>query len=216
MGLSLGELALECVKLYVGTKTALGAFGTIIAPSVGEIAVVPSTKPMRLTTHRVYSIEQRLEHIIRLTKNGRNDPKIRKLTAKIISRKCGDAWCIPEKDWEGEVRAIFKWVRSNIRYSRDIESKDTYQAPMRTVEMKIADCDDTSILIGAMLLSAGYPVKMRVIRTKGSKEWNHIFPMVGLPPGGPNKWVAMDATVPKPAGWHPPADMIDKMKDFTV
>lgn len=215
--MTLGELTIEALKLYLSGKTMLSAVRNLSSNgSISEVKVMPSNKPMRLTTHTVYSLEGRVQHILRLTRSGRDDPRIRKAVAKIIGRKCGDKWCVPEKDWESECREVFKWVKRNVRYTRDIEGKDTFQHPIRTIELGIADCDDMSSLIGSMLLAAGYPVKLRVIRTVGSKDWNHIFPMIGLPPGAPNRWVALDATVPRPMGWHPPANMIEDTQDFAA
>ena len=216
----------QAVKLYLGGSAMLSAWRELAKgkPNTsgsmeGYVAVAQKGKsrsPMRLTTHRVYSLDDRMGYILRLTREGRNDARIRKLVSKILSRKCNGEWCIKEKDWDNEARAIFTYVKRSVRYSRDIEGKDTYQHPLRTLELGVGDCDDLSILIGAMLLSAGYPVKHRVIRTTSAKEWNHIFPLVGLPPGAPTRWLAMDACVSRPMGWHPPSAMIAQTKDFNV
>jgi hypothetical protein len=77
-------------------------------------------------------------------------------------------------------------------------------------------CDDYTITMGAALQSIGYPVKLRIVQTKGSQDFNHIFLLAGLPPRAPTKWIPLDASVDKPAGWHPPHRMLARIKDYDV
>ena len=65
-----------------------------------------------------------------------------------------------------------------------------------------------------MLLAIGYPVRYRVIRSHGARDWNHIYVVVGLPPGEPTRWAPLDATVPMPPGWEAPD--VAARKDFAV
>lgn len=154
--MGLGNIALNALKLYFGAKATSAALSAIFGEdrsySVGHVGVIPAksrTKAggMTLTTYKVRNLDERMKYIIRMTRQGREDPRIRKATAKILSRKCGDRWCLPEKDWDGEVRAIFNFVKAKVRYTRDIQGKDTYQHPMRTLEMGIADCLPGSTLL---------------------------------------------------------------------
>jgi hypothetical protein len=70
--------------------------------------------------------------------------------------------------------------------------------------------------MGSALQSIGYPIKLRIVQTKGAPDFNHIFMLAGLPPRAPTKWVPLDASVNKPAGWHPPHKMLSKIKDYDV
>ena len=229
--MSIATVALNALKLYFGAKAASTALNAILGPepsSIGYVAALPAKGSMtkgglKLSTFKVRNLDDRMRHIIRLTQSGREDPRIRKATARVINRKCGDKWCLPEKDWDGEVRAIFNYCRNNVRYTRDIEGKDLYQAANRTLELKGGDCASYSILLGSMLLSAGYPVKFRVIRTNEAKSWNHIFVLAGVPmkstmagASSELKWVSLDASVPKAPGWHAPMSMIGAIKDYAV
>lgn len=166
--------------------------------------------------HDVHSIDERVGHIIRLIQKGRSDPKVIGLARQVISKRCGEDWCIAERDYKGEVRAIFAEVRRRVRYVRDEWGADTFSAPGKTLAWAGGDCDDYTIVLGSLLQAIGYPVKLRVIRTTDSPEWNHIYLVVGIPPGGPTQWVPLDASVNKPAGWEAPRDMIAAVRDYIV
>lgn len=83
----------------------------------------------------------------------------------------------------------------------------------------VSNCDDKgAITLGALLLAAGYPIRLRVIQTVDSPDWNHIYLLVLLPPGGgpDSRWVPLDATVQRPAGWEAPKRYIKRIRDFRV
>ena len=177
---------------------------------------------MKMTIHHVSNLDDRMRHIIGMAQKGRTDPKFRRYIASVLSRKCGKTfsgdtkWCVPERDSMAEVRAIFEDFQRRARYTRDIDNVDTYQAPMRTLELGVSDCDDASIYLAAALLAAGYKVKFRVIRTKDSSDWNHIYVLAEIPDGKSTRWIPLDASVRKPIGWEAPASMIAAKRDFPV
>lgn len=82
----------------------------------------------------------------------------------------------------------------------------------------VRQCDDYVILTAALLQSVGYAVRMRVIQTKDAPDFNHIYLMVQLPKGAPHagRWVALDASVDRPAGWEAPKSIIKRVRDFEV
>jgi len=161
-------------------------------------------------------IESRVVQIRDQIRKGKVDPKIRQLTMAVINKKCGNKWCIPEKAWGREVGAIFGFIRSKVRYTRDVAGVDTFQHPVRTFQFGGGDCDCIVIALAAMLQSVGYPVKLHLMHTKGADTWSHILLLVGLPPQNPTKWLALDGSVAQPAGWYPPREIIVKTKDFEV
>jgi hypothetical protein len=179
-----------------------------------------SFKPMTQHVHTVRNINQRVSHIVKLIKSSSEDQNIRRLSVQLVSQKRNGKWVIPERDYKGECTAIFNFVRSRVRYVRDAHHMDTFQSAMRTLEFGGGDCDDYTIVLGAMLRSIGYPVWCRVIQTPGSADWSHIYLVAGVPPHAPNKQTGMsmvlDGSVNKPAGWSPPRSMIMRQKDFEV
>jgi hypothetical protein len=168
------------------------------------------------------------------------DPYIRKLTGDLLTgrmdvwgrvrsddqftkyrqmryRQFGQPWAVPEKDWPAEVKKVFEFIRTHVRYTRDPAARDTYTSAERTLAYyNIGDCDCYTILAGAMMRSIGYPVKIRIIWLRGQKTWGHIYLMVGMPPTGPTRWLAFDASINKPVGTQAPRAMVYKYKDFVV
>lgn len=177
---------------------------------------VMTSTPYKTTMYQVSTIQQRIARCIDMTNKGRNNAAVREFATRAVAKKCGGKWCVAEKDYLGEVEAVYGAVRNNVRYVRDTFNADLFQSPMRTMQFRSGDCDDFSILIAALLQSIGYPVRFRVIRTRGSSDWNHIYNMVGLPPRAPRKWVPVDGSVGYGVGWQAPARMVAAHKDFEV
>jgi hypothetical protein len=176
---------------------------------------------MILHKQEVTKIEDNAKAIVGLIRKGSEDPRIRQLTAKVLSRKCSGSkgmgeWCVPEKDYDAEISAIYNFARRRVRYTRDIDNLDTYQSAARTLQMGIGDCDCYTIVVGSMLRSVGYPVRIRIVQTSKSASWDHIYLLVGTPPRKPEKWVSMDASLEAHAGWEVPQRFIAKKKDFPV
>lgn len=214
--MSLGIIG-ELARLFIGTKLIKSSIdGLNKQLNRTDIAELPSGRgPMKIKTKRVFSLEDKMIEIIRITNKGKLDPEIRKFVANSINKRCGKDWCVRERDYDGEIVAVFNAVRQNVRYTGDIWGVDTFQSPVRTLELGTGDCDDMSMIIASCLMSIGYPIRFRVIRTKNSSDFNHIFVLCGRPPKEPKQWVSLDATVAKPAGWYPPSYLIAEKKDFS-
>jgi transglutaminase-like putative cysteine protease len=191
------------------TPLLSGGIGDVVAPPIGAPAQQLKTAHVRTLNERVAYIRGRVE-------KGKIDPGIYTLARKIVSRKCGDRWCVPEKNNLAEAKAIFDYMRSNVRYTSDVLGVDTFQNPRLTIGLKSGDCDDYTATTCALLLSIGIPCRMKVIQTKNSREPDHIYPQCGLPRSGPTKWISMDSSVDAKFGWEAPASMIAKSWIFPV
>lgn len=164
----------------------------------------------------VNNIKERIALINFYIQEGKKDAQIRRLASRILSQKCGDEWCIPEKDWRAEVEAIFEFVRRNVRYTLDPYDLELFQRARRSLENRTADCDDQVILSGALLQAVGYPIRLVIIDT-GKGGYSHIYLHVGVPPMNPNKWIPFDLTaVNEPLGWEVPEYNIKKKRIFQV
>jgi transglutaminase-like putative cysteine protease len=182
-----------------------------------QLATAPrkADGPARATYHTVRSIDDRIKYIRQLVKEGGTHPKVRALAHSILNRKCDGEWCVPEKDQIAEVAALFREVRQRVRYTLDPVRADTYTAPQRTLfELSGGDCDDSAAALGALLESVGYEVKLRVVQTQGYDSWNHIYLITKLPYS--SKWVPLDPSQDKPAGWEVPASLVTRKRDFEV
>lgn len=164
----------------------------------------------------VHTIEQRVEFLKQHIKKGAEDPKIIERSRAVLSRKCGADWCIKPKDYESEARALFQAVvdpRSPfaVRYTRDHATVDQFFAPGRTAQLRAADCDDLSTMLGAMILSTGGTPELVVMQAKGAPTWSHVLLRVplggsdGVTGGRGGEHLYLDPSMPnKPAGWAPP------------
>jgi transglutaminase-like putative cysteine protease len=150
---------------------------------------VPKGTPGTLVTARL---------IARLIRSGAKDFCVRQKAIDIFRR-----YGVPPKDRWGEVCAIFDWVRRNVRYTRDIFRVELLHSARRMIELGAGDCDDMTILLGAMLLSTGHPVRLVLAGFRPSRphHYTHIYPEVNVR----GCWFAIDATMPRPIGWAPPA-----------
>lgn len=116
-----------------------------------------------------------------------------------IYRRAG----VPPKDRRGEIRAVFDWVRRNVRYTRDIYRVETLHTARRMLALRAGDCDDMTILIGAMLMSTGHPVRLAIVGFRPDRPhgYTHIYPEAH----NGRRWIALDATIRRPMGSVPPA-----------
>ena len=136
--------------------------------------------------------------IARLIRQGAKDFYVRQKAIEIFR-----AMGVRPKDRFGEVCALFDWVRRNIRYTRDIFRVELLHSARRMLELRAGDCDDMTILLGALLMATGHPVRMVLagFRRKKPHVYTHIYPEVNVL----GRWIAIDATVQRPIGWAPPA-----------
>lgn len=144
-------------------------------------------------------IEERLASIQGLVHKSVQDPEMRKLALQ-ITRHC------PERDGDCEARAVYDYVKANVRYTGDIapikkpdgqvDGIDLYQSARRTLEFGGGDCDDQSIVVATLLALNGITPRLRVMKERKSDDWSHIFPVAGLPKNEPTRWLALDTTLP--------------------
>lgn len=156
------------------------------------------------------TIDDRIDLIFDEIEQGKADPVIRKILGAILQD-------VPERDYQGELQAIFNWVKKNLRYTHDPHRLELFQKPRRAIELKLVDCDDMAIIIGSMVQSIGYPLRLRVIGVS-SNQPEHIYALAGVPPTENNEdiqeWVAMDTTVDQPMGWEYPHNQLKFLEDF--
>jgi transglutaminase-like putative cysteine protease len=141
---------------------------------------------------RVASIQQNVEKSIQ-------DPEMRKM-ALGITANC------PERDGLCEAKAVYDFIKARVRYTGDVapikwsdgkvEGVDLFQTARRTVEMGGGDCDDHSTLAATLLALNGITPRIRVVKTRGADQWEHVFVGALLPKGTGDKFIAIDTTLP--------------------
>lgn len=108
---------------------------------------------------------------------------------------------LPEKDWRGEIRAVFDFVRYKIRYVKDIDGIETVLDPDKTLMIGQGDCDDKVVLGASLLKSIGYPVKLIAVGFNG-RVFSHVFLAVWVEQE--HAWIPMELIGGLPFGVAPP------------
>ncbi|MCW5830679.1 MAG: transglutaminase domain-containing protein [Deltaproteobacteria bacterium] len=101
---------------------------------------------------------------------------------------------IREYDQLGEITALFSWVRRNVRYTRDPQNHEWLQTPLVTVLFGHGDCDCQAMLLGTLLMSIGYPVRI-VIVGNAPDQFFHVFLAARYRKDGQDQWIDLDPTV---------------------
>jgi hypothetical protein len=140
--------------------------------------------------------QKTLEHIKALIRNGAKDFYVRQKAIDILLEKG-----IKAKDYLGEIKALFEWVQNNVRYTKDPFRVEVLHTARRMLELRAGDCDDMTILLGAMLEAIGHPV--RLIVTGPDPLRPKLFSHIYLEAYHKGQWIALDATMPYPMGWEP-------------
>ena len=173
---------------------------TVVAPS-------PQYRPPgritpKITTYRIPSGQRgtarTVRHMASLILEGAKDFSVRQKAIDILMARA-----VSPKDYLGEIKALFEWVQCNIRYTRDPFRVELLHSPMRMLELRAGDCDDMTILLGAMLESIGHPVRVVVVGPDPLRPglFTHVYAEVSLL----GRWIPLDPTMPYPMGWAPRA-----------
>jgi antitoxin (DNA-binding transcriptional repressor) of toxin-antitoxin stability system len=144
--------------------------------------------------------DETIRRMFQLVGQAVTDPKFQELVYQITQ-------AVPGKDYSGEVRSIFNWVKANIKYTRDPYGVELVQDVWSTINRGRADCDDFSILIAAMGEVMGNPSRFVTVSTRPDKEPCHVYPELNTR----GRWTALDVTVAGSSpGWRPSAGITDR------
>jgi len=231
--MSLGQFALGLASIAIGIHQIRNGVQRIRPPArrqlpyprqglaaPGELRSVQSGKtavgPIRLRTYRIKNLDERIAHLRELIEQGKRDPVVYEFARRAVNKRCGNGWCVPEKDNGRELQALFKAIRNNVRYTSDIDKVDSYQKPRHTLALHSGDCDDYSTLVCAAAATLGLKCRLKVIKTQGASDWNHIYAQVGLPRARPTRWIPLDASVNMPMGWEAPRGAVVASRVFNT
>ena len=138
-------------------------------------------------------------YMARCIRQGSTSPQVRSMAVSVAMHYKSDV---------DKAKAVFNFVRSRMRYVRDNALMETVQTADLQVRNFVqsgfanGDCDDHVVLLGAMLVSIGYPVRIVTVRVRpGMGSFDHVY-LEALIRG---TWVPMDATNKRmPMGWSVP------------
>lgn len=178
---TIGKLALGAYSVHQGIRLLGEATSVLVGGSgLGKMHTVgPPPEPvsdertggMRRKVFQVApaDIDGRIAILQEKIQKGRQDPVIRELAVKTVSRRCGDKWCVTEGDQWAEVVAIYDELKTRYRYVHDEARRDLFQSPRRTLQLGGGDC----LPQGTLLLNDKFelvPIEKLII---GSRIWGH-------------------------------------------
>jgi hypothetical protein len=143
-----------------------------------------------------------------LTIDGKCQPIVRD-TACRIAQRCAS------QDFLCEIECVFRWVRDNIRYIRDVNDVETVHFADQIMAQRWGDCDDASVLLASMLESIGCSTRFVSVAFAGD-DYSHVLAEVDVtaydvPAAVPTRsdvdgsvWLSLDATTREKFGWFPP------------
>ena len=117
-----------------------------------------------------------------LINQGKKSIPVRLKAAEIVRN-------LPPKAWLAEAQKIQRWVRDNIRYTKDIYGVETLHTAEKVLELGYGDCDDKSILVSAMLESVGHPTRLKAVGFSRN-SLSHVYPVVRIK----GKWLPVETT----------------------
>lgn len=199
---------------YLSGMSILNRTGTLNSPYRVSAMALDALTTMRGRTQKVSSVDDRVAVIGEYILAGEKTAKARILTGMAIADFCGTKWCVTPHDTAGEIDAIHGLIRRNIHYLEDPLHFDTFDSADRTIELGFGDCDDIAIVAGAVFLHAGYPVRIKVIRTAGNEDFHHVYILVGTPKQAPHTWTPVDPAYYEEPGEEAPGIQEHKIYDL--
>ena len=186
---------------------ALLTYGTPVQPTEGPPL---AGKLFHLPQWNQWSDHQRVKFLRDCAESYGQDPRLRQFVIDNVLRHRAS------RDYQGQAKLILAWVQNNITYYN--ETKEQLQSPWYTIHKRSGDCDDQSILLGAMFESVKLPWRFVLSGRQGSSgkklrwiegtpeprgvKWSHIYTAVGWPPFQPTQWAYAEGTVKGvPLGW---------------
>lgn len=158
---------------------------------------LPSGHSRHLIADGIKGTAQTIEMMQKLVASAKRDNNVRKVVGQAI-QKC------KAKDYFGYAKALYEWVRDNIKYAYDPHNVEFLEAPSRVLENKIGDCDSQDMLLCAMFEQVGLQSQFVTIKADASRpnEYTHVYTRVLIPKVG---WICADPIMPeKWFGWEPP------------
>lgn len=127
-----------------------------------------------------------------------------KKNPEVISLASDIVQSVRERDHRGELEAIVRWVKQNVRYVNDPQGVELIQSPLYTIKRGAGDCDDYSILINSLAAALGYNTAFKTIKADPNYpyEFSHVYSLINID----GKWIPADGSQRhKEVGWDPPS-----------
>ena len=137
-----------------------------------------------------------LELMTKMAREARKSFPVRALAERLVRS-------LPPKAYYAEINAIQNFVRDNIRYTKDIRGVETVATPEKTLERRVGDCDDMSLLTAALLESLGHRTRFVAIGNSRNNYCHVLVETQASDKRGRMRWVPVETTEPVNVGWYP-------------
>ncbi len=135
-----------------------------------------------------------------MARAGSQAPELHRLARRITTEGFGTGVGLAQKDFEGEVRRLYAFVRDRIRYVRDPQGVELLADPLTTLSDGSGDCDDKSILLAALLLAVGHRCRFISIALI-PRQFSHVWVQAQVS----GRWIDLETTEPLQFGQRVPA-----------
>jgi hypothetical protein len=129
--------------------------------------------------------DQTISAMAELVERSLHEPSTRNLALSIV-RPLG----LDSRRPLALARALFRWVKTNVKYVYDPLDVETIQHPLVTVRLGAGDCDDFAILLVALARSVGIPARFRVVGPSPD-SFEHVYAEFLVN----GRWLAADPVV---------------------
>ena len=113
-----------------------------------------------------------IKRMFKLVDRGKVDDIAQKAVYSIVNDSMRGRW----KDYQGELNAVFSWLRKNADYRRDPHGVELLQDFFATIDRKRFDCDDSTIWLCVAAEILGSPCRIVTVSTRRDREPNHVYP----------------------------------------
>lgn len=141
-----------------------------------------------------------LEKMKELVAQGKGDPEVRAKAVEITKNIPVDPRTgLPNRRDYGQIaNAVYNWMKKKIAYVNDPDGIEWLQTGKKTMELGFGDCDDQSILAGALLGSIGVPTRFKVVKAnpESPQSYSHVYMQYHDKTG----WKGFDPTLHTKAG----------------
>lgn len=122
----------------------------------------------------------------KLRDEGKKNPDIFRFTRFLLT-----SLNLPQYGYFDEITAIHCFVRDEIRFTRDVLSVETLQAPQITLKLRTGDCDDKSTLFASMVESIGHKTRFVTCGFSANAQ-KHVYTIVNIG----NDWYPSETCAP--------------------
>ena len=161
---------------------------------------------------------QTLAAMAALIREGVATPIVREAAADILNG-------IASNDWHGQAEAVREWVADHVMFTHDPAGIELLQSPeflLRAIASNgyaTGDCDDISLLSGALIGSVGWSVSLVTVAFLGSDAYSHVYTSATPPTAnfvdsaGNPIWIEFDTSRPMQ---ELPMNLISRSQTYDV